>query len=279
MERRQSTIPPAILEKNNEAVSLIEAGEFEAAYVMLADALRALRSDPMDDQNFPYPSNSILSVDMWMASPDEVLENRLPENATDAFFVCNHAISIPTNFFQDNTSGFCPVDSTAAVASAMFFNQALAFHLSYIQQSLSSQSSSDSNTNHDKSRMESLKQATDLYRIAIQSSQHMRNSISLDLSRKVNSNFFLAAINNLAVSDRVQLILRQRQGRTSISSTVPRNQPNVSLNRYFESLQNCLSLHRPERRNTPEEDLWNRYLSNVLKGNNMLQPTFCASAG
>ncbi|CAJ1957574.1 unnamed protein product [Cylindrotheca closterium] len=257
-----------VIQRNNDAVIMIQRGEFNKATQQLLEALRDFRSsktqqigrleEPGDDDcNEGSSSFESLSLDHWMVSSTEALHTRLSEAATRSFFVYPKGILIPINFFQDNANRFCHVDITAAISSAICFNQGLSCQLAHIRAPMESKDA------------KWLRRASELYRISIQATRHRQQRMSsLDNKKSAtNVNFLIAAMNNLAVSERIYDIATT----TAKGSSSP--QPEVNYH-YFETLKGLLLNWRPSTMNSPDEVLWISYLENVLRGSDMEQSNY-----
>mmetsp|Transcript_23816 Transcript_23816/g.58296 ORF Transcript_23816/g.58296 Transcript_23816/m.58296 type:complete len:267 (+) Transcript_23816:143-943(+) len=250
-----------VIQRNNEAVIMIQRGEFTEAKKLLMDALREIRSRRNADRLQPGDSTDgssleSLCLDQWMVSSTEALHTRLSEAATQSFFVYPKGILVPINFFQDNENRYCHVDVTAAISSVICFNQGLACQLAHIRAPAQSRD------------VKSLQKASALYRLSIQGTRHRQQSMPAEDNSVTNANFLIAAMNNLAVSERIYDISTSTK-----ASSSEEEGPEVNY-QYFETLRSFLLNWRPSTSNSPDEILWIHYLENVLRGCDLEQSNY-----
>ncbi|KAL3936614.1 MAG: hypothetical protein SGBAC_008105 [Bacillariaceae sp.] len=295
-----------VIQCNNEGVHMIQRGEFIEAKKLLMDALRDFRSstttETQPNANAQQPTNAdvtagdstndggssfeSLCLDQWMVSSTEALHTRLSESSTSSFFVYPKGILIPINFFQDNANRrYCHIDVTAAITSVVCFNQALACQLAHIRAPAESRD------------VQSLQKASELYRLSIQGTRQRQRRMSTSSSgddndnssnNKIttNANFLIAAMNNLAVSERIYDISTStattsttngsaaaNANANATSNASNNNNPQVNYQN-FETLRSFLLNCRPTTSNTPEEVLWIAYLENVLRGSDLEQSNY-----
>jgi tetratricopeptide (TPR) repeat protein len=152
---------------NNHAALEIAVGNYEFAISLLRDAHRSAKQTKMDDES---PCSSLAAVsleqslELWMrqtATPAAVWDS--DNDCDEQGFVCRHAIHIPISPVP--SSQFQP-----AVAIAIIFNLALAYHLRGLASTrtatTSSTISSTSKEEEEQSSAASLKKAVKLYEYA-----------------------------------------------------------------------------------------------------------------
>jgi hypothetical protein len=87
-----------------------------------------------------------------------------------------------------------------------------------------------------------------------------------DFNCPTNANFLIAAMNNLAVSERIYDI-------STITTKGSAAIPEVNYQN-FETLRRFLLSWRPSTSNSPDEVLWISYLENVLRGYDLDQSNY-----
>jgi hypothetical protein len=174
-----------IIAKNNHAVALIEAGNYEDAISNLSHTLTTFRQMVINHDTTSNESVLKTSLDACMESTPVSAVVRDVSSAVDIFLYEN-GIAIPGNFIS---SGF---HETTMVSCIIVFNLALAQHLYY-------RSSKPTNV----ARHSSLHKALRLYDLAfkLQREARMQDSVM----------FSLAVVNNVALVHRQ---LRDEQAAT-----------------------------------------------------------------
>jgi tetratricopeptide (TPR) repeat protein len=149
---------------NNHGAMEIAAGNLEVAISLLKDAHRSSKQTKKDDESpcsSLAPVNLEQSLEVWMrqtATPAAVCDS--DNDCDEQGFVCRHAIHIPIS----------PVPSTQfqpAVAIAIIFNLALAYHLRGLASTrAATTTSATSKEGEEQASAASLKKAVKLYEYA-----------------------------------------------------------------------------------------------------------------
>lgn len=152
---------------NNHGALEIAAGNYEVAIFLLKDAHKSAKQKKMDDES---PSRSLApvrleqSLELWMrqtATSAAVCDS--DNDCDEQGFVCRHAIHIPISPVL--SSQFQP-----AIAIAIIFNLALAYHLRGLASTRTSTTSSTTNSSNkegeEQASAASLKKAVKLYEYA-----------------------------------------------------------------------------------------------------------------